>query len=302
MITQIFLVSLKVPRQQPIISTNDVDVAMPPGVGFFNEAGRPSHFSQLHRNPLQPKAWHSKCSSKKMRVKRKPKIYIYIISHSIVHKQLCQINAPNEKLPKEAWPSELTWWNVQLPCLASSKCTPKDARHASLVLCHWVAKNPAKHTPCRRSCPCRALISQSWGKFRLCSSWSKESRNILIMKYHEILGKYWWILTHGGHLEKLIFSKIAIPPPVTPWHPVLLTEVAWRGSLAVVPNSGKWRKSSWNQAGEHSGTYGIQGIQVMISMESTCKLPQHRSLSGFFLLHSPKFWLLKVHLGKWRTL
>ena len=121
------------------------------------------------------------------------------------------------------------------------------------MLCHWVAKNPPKHTPCRRSCPRRALISQSW-KFRLCTSWSKESRNILwnIMKY-------WWIFTHGGHLERLIFSKIAIPPLLTPWHPVLLTEVAWRGSLAVVPNSGKWRKSSWNQAGEYTGTYGIQG-------------------------------------------
>lgn len=35
---------IQVPRQQPIISTNDVDVAMPPGVGFFNEAMRPSMF------------------------------------------------------------------------------------------------------------------------------------------------------------------------------------------------------------------------------------------------------------------
>lgn len=53
--------------------------------------------------------------------------------------------------------------------------------------------------------------------------------------------------------------NFAIPPP---WHhdiQLLLTEVAWRGSLAVVPNSGKWRKSSWNQAGQHTGSYGIQG-------------------------------------------
>ena len=165
---------------------------MPPGVGFFNEAGRPSHFPQLHRNPLQPKAWHSKCSSKKKCEWKETKIY-NLYNFTLNHPQtICQINASNEKLPKEAWPSELTWWNVQLPCLASSKCTPKDARHASLVLCHWVAKNPAKHTPCRRSCPCRALISQSWGKFRLCSSWSKKSRNILwnIMKYWGNTGEY----------------------------------------------------------------------------------------------------------------
>ena len=47
-------------------------------------------------------------------------------------------------------------------------------------------QNPPKDTPCHRSCPCCALISQSWGKFRLCSSWSKESRNIW-WKYHEIV-------------------------------------------------------------------------------------------------------------------
>lgn len=99
MITQIFLVSLKVPRQQPIISTNDVDVAMPPGVGFFNEAGRPSHFSQLHRNPLQPKAWHSKCSSKKNASEKETKdLYIYNFT----------LNSPQTIMPNQRSQRKIT--------------------------------------------------------------------------------------------------------------------------------------------------------------------------------------------------